>query len=45
NSKKSVMNVSQSGGFNGALVDQTASNSTVNVTQIGFGNHATAHQY
>ncbi|EOK5677684.1 curlin, partial [Escherichia coli] len=22
-----------------------ASNSTVNVTQVGFGNNATAHQY
>ncbi|MGY5427881.1 curli major subunit CsgA, partial [Enterobacter cloacae] len=30
---------------NGAMVDQTASNSTVNVTQIGFGNHAAAYQY
>ncbi|EIF4670040.1 curlin, partial [Shigella flexneri] len=26
-------------------VDQTASNSSVNVTQVGFGNNATAHQY
>ncbi|EOJ4891983.1 curlin, partial [Shigella flexneri] len=25
--------------------DQTASNSSVNVTQVGFGNNATAHQY
>ncbi|EFC1503110.1 TPA: curlin, partial [Escherichia coli] len=24
---------------------QTASNSSVNVTQVGFGNNATAHQY
>jgi major curlin subunit len=39
------MNVSQYGGGNGAAVDQTASGSTVNVQQIGFGNHATAHQY
>ncbi|EKA0941430.1 curlin, partial [Shigella flexneri] len=23
----------------------TASNSSVNVTQVGFGNNATAHQY
>lgn len=33
------------GGGNGAAVDQTASNSSVNVTQVGFGNNATAHQY
>ncbi|EFF6966177.1 hypothetical protein B0932_001332 [Escherichia coli] len=35
----------QFGGGNGAAVDQTASNSSVNVTQVGFGNNATAHQY
>ncbi|MGQ7143491.1 hypothetical protein ACUOA8_26805, partial [Escherichia sp. SS-MK2] len=37
--------VKQFGGGNGAAVDQTASNSSVNVTQVGFGNNATAHQY
>jgi len=26
-------------------VDQTASGPTVSVTQVGFGNNATAHQY
>ncbi|EEW4025824.1 curlin, partial [Escherichia coli] len=45
NGKDSHMTVKQFGGGNGAAVDQTASNSTVNVTQVGFGNNATAHQY
>ncbi|MDN0699619.1 hypothetical protein FCX66_20700 [Escherichia coli] len=45
NGKDSTMTVKQFGGGNGAAVDQTASNSSVNVTQVGFGNNATAHQY
>jgi major curlin subunit len=45
NSKDSTMTVSQYGGLNGASVDQTASNSSVSVTQVGIGNHVSAHQY
>ncbi|ENS0170182.1 curlin, partial [Citrobacter freundii] len=37
--------VTQFGGRNGALVNQTASDSNVLIQQVGFGNNATANQH
>ncbi|ENN5522478.1 major curlin subunit CsgA, partial [Salmonella enterica subsp. enterica serovar 1,4,[5],12:i:-] len=41
----SDITVGQYGGNNAALVNQTASDSSVMVRQVGFGNNATANQY
>ncbi|EOE8361321.1 major curlin subunit CsgA, partial [Salmonella enterica subsp. enterica serovar Typhimurium] len=43
--KNSDITVGQYGGNNAALVNQTASDSSVMVRQVGFGNNATANQY
>ncbi|EBA4909263.1 major curlin subunit CsgA, partial [Salmonella enterica] len=45
NAKNSDITVGQYGGNNAALVNQTASDSSVMVRQVGFGNNATANQY